>query len=155
MTIVSQRRTCAIALLVFLTVSATAQTRLGTIAGFSRSMAAAADAFELIEQAVSSNVYLLNSVRGDAITQLETVRKSLAAMRGFFADRKKDDGVAFVDETLAAMGPLRDELTAAEPNQAIAAEAAEHVSQACAACHKVYRDGDLRTGYRFKVGTLE
>jgi len=121
---------------------------------FEASMTEIGDAFEIIEEMTPSPVYLLNSARGDAIARVDVARPRMDAVRKFFADRKKRDGVEFSDAAIAAIDAFRIELTRTTPDQAAAIEALEEMTRACAACHAVYREGDTINGYRFKAGAL-
>jgi hypothetical protein len=114
-----------------------------------------ADAFETIDAAVRSNVFLLNSVRGDCLTRLEIAHDNLLAIQKFFSGINKEDATEFATATLDALQVLRDQLAAATPDQAAAIEATDAVADACRACHEVYREGSAETGYRFKQGVLQ
>ena len=117
-----------------------------------KAMRAVADAFAVIEPAIPAPIYLLNSVRGDALARVASSREQLQTVRSFFAGRKREDGVAFADDTIAALDDFRGELARAEPDQAAAIDALAGVMGTCAACHAVYREGDEQTGYRLKAG---
>jgi hypothetical protein len=131
-----------------------AQTPTVSLKDFQSSMIEIGEAFEVIEEMMPSPAYLLNSARGDAIARVDVARTRMEAVRKFFADRNKANGVELSDGTIAAMDVLRRELTRATPDQAAAIEALEDVSRACTACHDAYREGDKDRGYRFKVGAL-
>jgi hypothetical protein len=124
--------------------------RIANLDDYKRAMVAMAEALEVIESSTASNIYLLNSVRGDALTRHDTVRERLTAVRTFFFDRRRSDAVRLADAALEALANLRVELAAAEPNGAAASEAVAQLRTRCAACHDVYRAGDSRSGYRFK-----
>lgn len=133
---------------------AAAQTSEVHLKDFESSMVAIGEAFDVVEEMTPSPVFLLNSVRGDAIARVDAARQRMESVRKFFADRSKRDGVELADGAMTAMDVFRRELTRATPDQASAIEALENVTRACTACHNVYRAGDKTTGFRFKPGVL-
>jgi cytochrome c556 len=77
------------------------------------------------------------------------------ALQGFWTDKKKDDAVAIVKDGLTRLDAL-DKLLSAPTVDQMAAQAAakEFGGNTCGACHKLYREGDAQTGFRFKPGVL-
>jgi hypothetical protein len=124
--------------------------RIANLRDYKRAMVTMAEALEVIESSTASNIYLLNSVRGDALTRHDIIRERLSAVRAFFVDQGTSEAARLADATLASLDDLRVELAAAEPNEAAASEAVTHLRAQCAACHDAYREGDSRSGYRFK-----
>lgn len=113
-------------------------------------MTAIGEAFAIIETATESTLFLLNSVRGDALTRHDVILENLTAVRDFFDRQKKADATTLATDALAALMAVRAELAAAEPDGASAAEAVGELRSKCAACHASQREGDARTGYRLK-----
>ena len=92
----------------------------------------------------------------DARTQLATLRTNFMTLQGMWASVKKDDAVAIVKDGLSRLDALDKMLSAATVDQ-MAAQAAvkEFQGATCAACHKLYREGDGKTTpYTFKAGVL-
>lgn len=131
-----------------------AQGLVATLDDFDAAMKVLGDASAIVESAVASPTYLLNSVRGDALTRVGQMRDHLGGVRGFFTVRKLVKGVQQADRTLRTLGDLREELARAEPDQAAAQDAWSEVSSSCAACHAMFREGNERDGYRFRAGSI-
>ncbi len=77
------------------------------------------------------------------------------ALQGFWADKKKDDAVGIVKDGLTRLDALDKMLGAATVDQ-MAAQAAgkEFGGATCGACHKLYREGDAQSGFKFKAGVI-
>jgi hypothetical protein len=128
--------------------------RIATVEDFKAAMESMAAAFGAVDAAVGSNVFLLNSVRGACLTDLDTAREQLRAVGQFFADRHQDRGVEMTADTLELVKALREGIAAATPDQAVAIEDTAAVTRACTACHVAYREGTAETGFRFRPGVL-
>jgi hypothetical protein len=77
------------------------------------------------------------------------------ALQGFWADKKKDDAVAIVKDGLTRLDALDKTLGAATVDQTAAQGAAkEFGGSTCGACHKLYREGDAQSGFKFKPGVI-
>lgn len=111
--------------------------------------------FSILDAAIPSPAYLLNSVRGDGLTRVAGMTSRMRNVRTFFVERTRDEATRFADRMIAAIEDLRAELARAEPDQAAAIDALDGVKTACAACHAAYREGSKETGFRFKRGTVE
>ena len=91
----------------------------------------------------------------DARTQASTLRQNFTALQGFWAGKKKDDAVAILKDGLTRLDALDKILAAPAPDQMAAQAAAkEFGGNTCGACHKLYREGDAQTGFKFKDGVL-
>ena len=102
-----------------------------------------------MNKAIGSSAY------ADARTQIVTLRQNYMALQGFWMDKKKDDAVAIVKDGLSRLDALDKTLSVPTIDQ-MAAQAAvkEFGGNTCGACHKLYREGDAQTGFRFKPGVL-
>ncbi|MDO8795867.1 MAG: hypothetical protein Q7J25_14740 [Vicinamibacterales bacterium] len=128
---------------------------VGDRAAFAEAMVRVGEDWEIVSTAIEGPTYLLNSVRGDGLTRLDAMGRTLAGVRGFFLGRALPDGVRQADRARDAVAELRVELARAEPDQAAALELVESVRAACATCHRLYREGDADRGFRFKPGVVE
>jgi hypothetical protein len=120
-----------------------------TVEEFPKLMKANAQAAGAMNKAIGSGAF------ADARTQVTALRQNFVALQGFWASRKKDDAVGIVKEGLTRLDAL-DKLLAAPTVDQMAAQAAgkEFGGATCGACHKLYREGDAQTGFRFKAGVL-
>ncbi|HEV3057334.1 MAG TPA: hypothetical protein VGY48_03760 [Vicinamibacterales bacterium] len=128
--------------------------KVATVDEFRTAMKDAGEAFAVITMMTPTPAYLLNSVRGDELTQVAIVRSQMAASRTFLSAKRSADGVRLSDEMLDALDDLDAILRKSEPDQAAAIDAVEEVDKACAACHRSMREGNERTGYRFRPGIV-
>ena len=128
---------------------------VGDRAAFAEAMVRVDEDWEIVSTAIEGPTYLLNSVRGDGLTRLDTIGRALTGVRGFFLGRALPDGTRRADRARDAIAELRVELARAEPDQAAAVELVESVRAACAACHRLYREGDADRGFRFTPGVVD
>jgi cytochrome c556 len=138
-----------LALLVVFAIGVTAQAKM-TLEEHAKLMKANAQAAGGMNKAIGSANY------ADARTQLATLRTNFMTLQGMWASVKKDDAVAIVKDGLSRLDALDKMLSAATVDQ-MAAQAAvkEFQGATCAACHKLYREGDGKTTpYTFKAGVL-
>ena len=91
----------------------------------------------------------------DAKAQIATLRTNYMTLQGFWAGVKKDDAVGIVKDGLTRLDALDKMLGAATVDQ-MAAQAAgkEFGGATCGACHKLYREGDAQSGFKFKAGAI-
>jgi mono/diheme cytochrome c family protein len=91
----------------------------------------------------------------DARMNVATLRKNFMALQGFWTDKKRDDAVAIVKDGLTRLDALDKILSAPTPDQMAAQAAAKEFGGAtCGACHKLYREGDAQSGFKFKAGVI-
>ena len=129
-------------------VAAGAQAPL-TVDDFPKLMKANAQAAGAMNKAIGSGAY------GDARTQVITLRQNFTALQAFFASRKKDDAGAILKDGLTRLDALDKLLGAATVDQMAAQAAAkEFGGNTCGACHKLYREGDAQSGFKFKAGAI-
>lgn len=137
------------ALMAVLGVVAFAQAKVTTAEEYTKAMKANAQANGAMNKAIGSGMY------ADARMQLATLRQNYMALQGFWVDKKKDDAVAIVKDGLTRLDALDKTLSAPTVDQMAAQAAAkEFGGNTCGACHKLYREGDAQTGFRFKPGVL-
>jgi hypothetical protein len=103
----------------------------------------------------ASNKAIGSGAFADARTQIATLRQNYIALQGFWVEKKRDDAIGIVKDGLTRLDAL-DKLLAAPTVDQMAAQAAakEFAGATCAACHKLYREGDAQTGFRFRPGVL-
>ncbi len=120
-----------------------------TVEDYTKVMKANAQAAGGMNKAIGSGAF------ADAKTQVAVLQKNYTMLNGFWAGVKKDDAVAIVKDGLARLEALDKMLGAATPDQMAAQAAAkEFGGNTCGACHKLYREGDATTGFKFKAGVL-
>jgi mono/diheme cytochrome c family protein len=126
-----------------------AQAKLTTVEEYAMAMKANAQAVGGMNKAIGSGAF------ADARTHVATLRQNYMALQAFWTDKKKDDAVAIVKDGLSRLDALDKILAAPAPDQ-MAAQAAgkEFGGATCGACHKLYREGDAQSGFRFKAGVL-
>ena len=117
---------------------------------FVAAMKTVGQAFGLVNSSLARKEY------EESKAYLAISRDRLATTITFWRDRKKDDGVKMLRETLTRLDAL-DEAMSAEPvDPAAVAAAAKQAGSACEACHAVYREQDPATkAYKFKGGLTE
>jgi cytochrome c556 len=91
-----------------------------------------------------------------AKAQLTRAREQLAITMTFWQDRKKDDAIGLLRNTLDRTDELDTVLSAESVDAAAVNTAAQRLNASCQACHAVYRDQDPATKpYRVKPGSLK
>ena len=139
---------CASALGVLLGAGVLAQ-KVTTVEEYAQLMKANAQAVGGMNKAIGSGTY------ADARMNLATLRKNYMALQGFWTDKKTDDAVAIVKDGLTRLDALDKTLSAATVDQMAAQAAAKEFGGAtCGACHKLYREGDQQSGFKFKPGVV-
>ena len=140
---------CATALIAVFVPIAIAQTKVTTADEYIKLMKSNAQANGATNKAIGSGAF------ADARTQVATLRQNFMALQGFWVDKKRDDAVGIVKDGLTRLDAL-DKMLAAPTVDQMAAQAAakEFGGATCAACHKLYREGDAQTGFQFKPGVL-
>ena len=120
-----------------------------TVDDFPKLMKANAQAAGGMNKAIGSGAF------ADARMQVTTLRQNFTALQAFFASSKKDDAVGILKDGLSRLDALDKLLAAPAPDQMAAQAAAkEFGGNTCGACHKLYREGDAQTGFKFKAGAL-
>ena len=102
-----------------------------------------------LNKAVGSGAY------ADARMQIGTLRQNLTTLQSFWAERKRDDAVKILKGGLSQLDAIDKILGAANVDQkAVQAAAMQFGGNTCGGCHKLYREGDNQTGFRFKPGVF-
>jgi cytochrome c556 len=97
------------------------------------------------------NKALMSGAFADARMQLATVRTNLNTIRAFWAGKKNKEALTIVDSGLMRLAALDKMLAAPAPDQMAAQAAAkEFGGNTCGACHKMFREGDAQTGFKFR-----
>ena len=139
---------CVSALGVVLGAGVLAQ-KVTTVEEYAQLMKANAQAVGGMNKAIGSGAY------ADARMNLATLRKNYMALEGFWVDKKKDDAVTIVKDGLTRLDALDKTLSATTVDQMAAQGVAKEFAGAtCGACHKLYREGDAQSGFRFKPGVI-
>ena len=139
---------CVSAVMVVLAAGVMAQGKLSP-EDYATLMKANAQAAGAMNKAIGSASY------ADAKAQIATLRTNYMTLQGFWAGVKKDDAVGIVKDGLTRLDALDKMLGAATVDQ-MAAQAAgkEFGGATCGACHKLYREGDAQSGFKFKAGVI-
>jgi hypothetical protein len=126
-----------------------AQGKIASVEEYAKLMKSNAQANGAMNKAIGSGAF------ADARMQVATLRQNLTMLQPFWAERKKDDAVTIVKDGLSRLDALDKTLGAATVDQmAAAASAKEFGGMVCGACHKLYREGDNQTGFKFKAGVF-
>jgi cytochrome c556 len=141
--------TCATALFVlWLGTLAIAQNKITTVEQYAALMKSNAQANGAMNKAIGSGAFQ------DARTQLTTLRQNFMNLQAFWTERKQDAAIGIVKDGLTRIDALDTLLGAPAPDQMAAQAAAKELQGACGACHKMYREGDAKEGFRFRPGVF-
>jgi len=92
----------------------------------------------------------------DSKSYLAISRDRLATTITFWRDRKKDDAISMLRDTVNKMDDLDVALSADTIDPAVVAARVKQVGAACQACHAIYREQDPVTKvYKMKTSTAE
>jgi hypothetical protein len=117
---------------------------------FVAAMKTIGQAFELVNTSLGRKEY------EESKAYLAISRDRLATTITFWRDRKKDDAVKMLRETLTRLDALDAAMSSESVDPAAVAAAAKQAGSSCEACHAVYREQDPATkAYRFKGGLTE
>ena len=141
--------TCATALvLVWLGTFVMAQTKITTMEEYAKLMKSNAQTNGAMNKAIGSGAF------ADARMQLTTLRQNFMNLQAFWTERKQDAAIGIVKDGLTRIDALDKLLGAPAPDQMAAQAAAKELQGACGACHKMYREGDAKEGFRFRPGVF-
>jgi hypothetical protein len=112
---------------------------------FDRAMKTIGTAIEGVNLAIGSKSYV------DAKLPLALSRQVLASTRPVWETKRKPDAVRKTREAVARLDALDRALSVNAIDAKTVAEAVEDVTEACNACHAMYREGDEQTGYQIKA----
>jgi cytochrome c556 len=103
-----------------------------------------------------TNGAVQKAVKGNMLMEAATNAKQLATLfaevERFFQQNSKPDAVMLAQT--ARIGATDTAAAAAAGDQVKAATAATTILGTCAKCHGVYREGDAKTGFRIRAGTI-
>jgi cytochrome c556 len=135
-------------ILVWLGTLVIAQTKVTTLEEYAKLMKSNAQTNGAMNKAIGSGAF------ADARMQLTTLRQNFMTLQTFWTERKNDATIAIVKDGLTKIDALDKLLSAPAPDQQAAMAAAKEVQGACGACHKMNREGDQQTGFRFRPGVF-
>jgi len=136
----------AAALIALAGAAAIAQGKITTLEEHAKLMKSNAQANGALNKAVGSGSF------ADARMQVTTLQQNLMTLQTFWMEKKNADAVKVVKEGLGRLEALDKMLAAAAPDQVAAQAAAkEFGGMTCGACHKMLREGDAQTGFRFQA----
>jgi cytochrome c556 len=137
----------AAALIAFAGAAVIAQGKIATLEDHVKLMKSNAQANGALNKAVGSGSF------ADARMQVTTLRQNLMTLQTFWMEKKNAEAVKIVKEGLGRLDALDKILAAPAPDQVAAQAAAkEFGGNTCGACHKMLREGDAQTGFRFQAG---
>jgi hypothetical protein len=123
------------------------QAKIATLQDHVALMKSNAQANGALNKAVGSGAF------ADARAQVATLRQNLMTLQAFWMEKKNAEAVKVVKEGLSRLDALDKMLGASAPDQVAAQAAAkEFGGNTCGACHKMLREGDAQTGFRFQAG---
>lgn len=90
-----------------------------------------------------------------AKSQLTRSREQLAWTVTFWRDRRKDDALEYLKNTLTRMDELDEALSVERVDPGKVGAVLKEVNAACESCHAVYREyNPVSRTYRFKAGSI-
>lgn len=126
-----------------------AQMKVTTPEEYAKVMQSTAQAFNSARSALPPSEW------ADAKAHLATAREGFVTLEAFWVDQKRDDAMGIVKGVLAQIDVLDALLTVEAPSRSDTLAAVKPIQGACAECHKIYREGEFQTGFRFRAGVLE
>jgi hypothetical protein len=126
---------------------AQAPTKIATPADHAALMKSNAQAIGALNKSLGSSAF------ADAKTAATTLRTNFTTLRAFWSEKKNVEALKIVNDGLSRLDAFDKMLAGAAQDQAAAQAAAkEFGGSTCATCHKMMREGDAQTGYRFRAG---
>lgn len=121
-------------------------------------IATMADHVALMKSNAQANATLNKSVGSGAFAEARTaagtLRTNLTTLQTFWTEKKNADATKILADSLVRLDALDKVLAAPMPDQMTAQAAAkEFGGNTCGPCHKMLREGDAQTGFRFREGT--
>lgn len=103
-----------------------------------------------------ANESLADSDLATAKARFTRVREQLAPTITFWRDRKKDDAIRMLRDTIAKLDDLDAALSIEKADVPAARALATQVDAACQSCHAAHREQDPTTkAYRLKTGSVQ
>jgi hypothetical protein len=125
---------------------AQAPAKIATLADHAALMKSNAQAFGVLNKSLGSSAF------AETKTAAGTLRANYTALRTFWTEKKNAEALKIVNDGLSRLEGLDKMLAAAAPDHMGAQAAAkEFAGNTCAACHKMLREGDAQTGFRFQA----
>jgi cytochrome c556 len=118
------------------------------------------DDFVKFMKTVGQNFGAVNASVGSgdfesAKSQLTRSREQLAWTVTFWRDRRKDDALKYLKDTLSKMDALDEALSEEKIDPGKVGVILKDVNASCESCHAVYREYNAATRtYRFKAGSI-
>jgi hypothetical protein len=126
---------------------AQAPAKIATMADHAALMKSNAQAVGALNKSLGSSAF------ADTKTAAGTLRTNFTTLRTFWTEKKNAEALKIVSDGLSRLDGLDKLLAAPAPDQMAAQAAAkEFGGNTCAACHKMLREGDAQTGFRFREG---
>ena len=126
---------------------AAAPAKIATLTDHAALMKSNAGANGALNKALGSGAF------ADARTAVGTLRTNYTTLRTFWTEKKNAEALKVVNDGLMRLDALDKMLAASAPDQMAAQGAAKDFGgNTCGACHKMMRDGDAQTGFRFREG---
>jgi hypothetical protein len=124
---------------------AQAPAKIATFQDHAALMKANAQANGALNKALASGSF------GDARTQVAALRQNYRTLETFWTEKKNDTALKIVRDSAMRLDALDKMLAGAAPDAAAAQAAVkEFAGASCAPCHKEMRDGDPKSGFKFR-----
>ena len=125
-----------------------APSKIATLGDYSAVMKSNGASNGALNKALGSGAF------ADARMQVTTIRQNLMTLQTFWTEKKNAEVLKVVKGGLSSLDALDKMLAAPAPDQ-VAAQAAAKMfgGNTCGACHKMLREGDAQTGFKFREGT--
>jgi hypothetical protein len=124
---------------------AQAPAKIATFQDHAALMKANAQANGALNKALGSGSY------ADARTQVMALRQNYRTLDTFWSEKKNDAALKIVRDSANRLDALDKMLATAAPDQAAAQAAVKEFNGAsCVPCHKEMRDGDPKSGFKFR-----
>jgi hypothetical protein len=125
-----------------------AQTTITTVEDYAKVMKSTSQAMGALDKSLAADGL------AEAKQQLSTVRQNFMALQAFWTAKKRDDAIGIVKDALTKIDALDKMLGSPAEDAKTAQAAAKEIRGSCGACHKLYREGDAKTGFSFKPGVM-
>jgi hypothetical protein len=138
--------TIALTALMSAMVMAQAPSKIATLADYQALMKSNGAANGALNKALGSGAF------ADARMQVATLQQNLRVLQAFWKEHKNMEAAKLVGGGLTSLGELDKMLAGPAPDQMAAQAAAKMFGgNTCGACHKMMREGDAQTGFKFRA----
>ena len=139
--------TVALVALLGAIIVAQAPAKIATLTDHAALMKSNAQANGTLNKSLESGAF------ADARKATATLRTNFTTLRTFWTEKKNAEALKIVGDGLMRLEALDKILAASAPDQMAAQAAAKQFGgNTCATCHKMLREGDAQTGFRFRAG---